>query len=50
MEFKKITEADSHHNNLENKSISELLKGMWSEDKNAVEAVNATTHALGFIN
>jgi len=41
MEFKKITEADSHHNNLENKSISELLKGMCSEDKNAVEAVAA---------
>ncbi len=39
MAFNKITEASSHHNNLEQKSISELIKGMHQEDHNAVEAV-----------
>ena len=28
MEFKKITESDSNHQNLEKKSIEELLLGM----------------------
>ena len=39
MVFKKITEADSHHKNLEQKNIAELLKGMHQEDQQAVRAV-----------
>jgi len=39
MTFKKITEADSHHNNLEQKKILELLKCIHEEDQNAVQAV-----------
>ena len=39
MGFNKITEADSKHNNLEQKSISDLLQGMHQEDQNAVQAV-----------
>lgn len=39
MAFNKITEADSHHNDLEQKSIAELLQGMHQEDQNAVQAV-----------
>ncbi len=41
MTFEKITESDSHHNDLEKKSIRELLDGMHQEDKNAVAAVGA---------
>ncbi len=41
MGFEKITEADSHHNDLEQKSIQELLQGMHQEDQKAVEAVGA---------
>ena len=39
MGFVKITEQDSNHNNLEQKSIVHLLEGIHQEDKNAVEAV-----------
>lgn len=39
MNFKKITEADSRHNNLEQKNILELLKRIHEEDQNAVQAV-----------
>ena len=39
MGFNKITEADSKHNNLEQKSINDLLHGMHQEDQNAVQAV-----------
>ena len=39
MTFKKITEADSRHNNLEQKNILELLKRIHEEDQNAVQAV-----------
>ena len=39
MAFNKITEADSYHNNLEKKSIAELLQGMHQEDQKAVQAV-----------
>ena len=39
MIFNKITEADSHHNNLELKNITELLQGIHQEDQNAVQAV-----------
>jgi N-acetylmuramic acid 6-phosphate etherase len=39
MAFNKITEADSHHNDLEQKSIAELLQGMHQEDQKAVQAV-----------
>jgi N-acetylmuramic acid 6-phosphate (MurNAc-6-P) etherase len=39
MEFKKITESDSNHKNLEKKSIEELLLGMHEEDKKSVKAV-----------
>jgi N-acetylmuramic acid 6-phosphate etherase len=41
MTFEKITEADSYHNDLEKKSISELLDGMHQEDQNAIAAVGA---------
>src|SRR6056300_717989 len=41
MTFEKITESDSHHNDLEKKSIRELLDGMHQEDKNAIAAVGA---------
>ena len=33
MSFTKTTEADSLYNNLENMSVSELLKNINSEDK-----------------
>lgn len=39
MIFNKITEADSLHNNLELKNITELLQGIHQEDQNAVQAV-----------
>lgn len=39
MVFQKITEADSLHSNLEQKSINELLQGIHEEDQNAVQAV-----------
>ena len=39
MTFKKITEADSQYNNLEQKKILELLKCIHEEDQNAVQAV-----------
>lgn len=41
MTFKKITESDSLHNDLEKKSIKELLEGMHQEDQKAVAAVGA---------
>ena len=39
MAFEKITESESHHSDLEKKTIIELLDGMHQEDKNAVNAV-----------
>ncbi len=36
MGFVKITEQDSNHNNLEQKSIVHLLEGIHQEDKNAL--------------
>tara|TARA_A100001011_G_scaffold400878_1_gene520458 strand:- start:12058 stop:12882 length:825 start_codon:yes stop_codon:yes gene_type:complete len=39
MKFVKITEADSNHNDLEKKSVRELIDGMYSEDLNALKAV-----------
>ena len=39
MAFEKITESESHHNDLEKKSIIQLLDGMHQEDMNAVKAV-----------
>jgi len=41
MTFKKITESDSLHSDLEKKSIKELLEGMHQEDQKAVAAVVA---------
>ena len=37
--FIKTTEQDSNHNNLEQKNIAQLLKGIHQEDQNAVQAV-----------
>ena len=37
--FIKTTEQDSNHNNLEQKNIAQLLKGIHQEDQNAVHAV-----------
>lgn len=39
MDFIKYTEQDSNHNDLEKKSIGELLRGMHQEDQAAVAAV-----------
>lgn len=39
MYFIKITEQDSNHNNLEQKNIAQLLKGIHQEDQNAINAV-----------
>ena len=39
MAFIKTTEQDSNHNNLEQKNIAQLLKGIHQEDQNAVNAV-----------
>jgi len=39
MAFEKITESESHHNDLEKKTIIQLLDGMHQEDMNAVKAV-----------
>lgn len=39
MAFEKITEQDSHHQDLEKKSLEELIQGMQSEDTAAVAAV-----------
>ncbi len=46
MTFQKITEADSHHNDLELKSIRELLQGIHQEDQNAVNAVGNVLHQI----
>ena len=46
MGFNKITEADSKHNNLEQKSINDLLQGMHQEDQNAVQAVGKALHQI----
>ena len=39
MTFHKITEEDSNHNDLEKKSIRELIDGMYYEDQKALKAV-----------
>ena len=39
MGFVKTTEQDSNHDDLEQKNIAQLLKGIHTEDQNAVEAV-----------
>lgn len=41
MAFQKITEQDSNHNDLEKKSIAELLNGIHTEDQIAVKAVGS---------
>ena len=46
MNFKKITEQDSRHSDLENKSILELIQGMQQEDEIAVQAVAKVTPEL----
>ena len=40
MTFKRITEQDSLHNNLEDKSVRELLIGIHQEDQKVIGAVN----------
>ncbi len=40
MGFIKITEQDSNHNNLEKKSVKELVESMHKEDNNALNAVH----------
>ena len=39
MTFRKTTEEDSNYNDLEKKSIRELIDGMYYEDQNALKAV-----------
>ena len=39
MDFIKITEQDSNHNDLEKKSVRELVESMHKEDNNALDAV-----------
>ena len=39
MDFIKITEQDSNHNDLEKKSVRDLVESMHNEDKNALDAV-----------
>ena len=39
MNFIKITEQDSNHNDLEKKSVRELVESMHEEDNNALNAV-----------
>ena len=39
MNFIKVTEQDSNHNDLEKKSVKELVKLMHHEDNNALNAV-----------
>ena len=39
MAFEKITEQDSHHQDLEKKSLRELIEGMQQEDTAAVAAL-----------
>lgn len=41
-QFHRITESESYHNDLENKSISELLEGINAEDKKVAFAVEQT--------
>ena len=41
MDFVKVTEQDSLHNDLEKKSIAELLNGMHQEDQRAISAVGS---------
>ena len=39
MDFIKITEQDSNHNDLEKKSVKDLVESMHKEDNNALDAV-----------
>ena len=39
MNYRKITEEDSIHNDLENKSVLEIIKGIHLEDYNALKAI-----------
>ena len=39
MDFIKITEQDSNHNDLEKKSVKDLVECMHKEDNNALDAV-----------
>lgn len=41
MAFTKITEQDSLHDHLEQKSVSELLQGIHLEDQKVIQAVNS---------
>lgn len=46
MKFEKITEQSSNHNDLEKKTIKELLTGIHQEDQNAVTAVGKVLHQI----
>ncbi len=46
MSFEKITEHSSNHNDLEKKTVTELLAGIHQEDQNAVAAVGKVLHRL----
>ena len=39
MDVIKITEQDSNHNDLEKKSVKDLVESMHKEDNNALDAV-----------
>ncbi len=39
MSFTKVTEQDSNHNDLEKKSVKELVEAMHEEDNNALNAI-----------
>lgn len=39
MDYRKITEEDSNHDDLECKSVNEIIKGIHSEDFNALKAI-----------
>ena len=43
MDFIKITEQDSNHNDLEKKSVKDLVECMHKEDNNALDAVAQNT-------
>ena len=46
MGFEKTTEQASKHQNLEQKSVGELLQGMHQEDQLAVQAVGRVLHHI----
>ena len=46
MDFKKITEENSNHNNLENKSTIEILNNINYEDQKVAVAVKAEIESI----